>query len=103
MEITMTAMRNLYCLVGALLLLCLVHTTSSANVRGSKMEELKERVLHPTIKPEHRGKTLQEIVGPDATRPRERKLDEPSFGRPTYSYFAVSNIHMSRDDGCIGM
>lgn len=86
-------MRNVYCLMGALLLFNFFHSIDSANVRGSKMEELKERVLHPTIKPEHRGKTLQEILGDDIvedTRPQQRKLNgETMIGQPTYSFFAV--------------
>jgi hypothetical protein len=98
----MATMRNLHCLIAGLLLLCLMHRSDSANVRGSssKLEELKERVLHPNIKPEHRGKTLQQILGDDMvddTRQQyQRKMQgggNPTFGQPTYSYFAVSMHH----------
>ena len=91
----------MYYIVAVLLLCCLLQSSDSANVllRGQQstktMEELKERVLHPTIKPEHRGKTLEQILGKDVAaetqqqqQQRQRKMQ--SVGEPTYSYFAVS-------------
>jgi hypothetical protein len=106
MNLTMTATTMMKMYLTVIVLLCLLGSDYANLLRGnSNMEALKERVLHPTLLPkEYRGKTWADLgVDVDAANQhreqRQRKTQStglPTFGQPTYSYFAVSKSFGNR-------
>ncbi|KAG7338918.1 hypothetical protein IV203_034588 [Nitzschia inconspicua] len=97
MAMTSISAMTMYLFV--IILLCLLGYDDANLLRGqSNMENLRERVLHPTLlSEEFRGKTWTDL-GVDTTaaekhrKQRQRNMQSSgglSFGEPTYSYFAL--------------
>lgn len=101
---TTTTIRMNSWLLLVILLLCLLDSDHANVLRGGNgktMEALKERVLHPKLPSEdHRGKTWKELgVNVQAEEEYRRRQQQerrtqstvglPTFGDPTFSYFAV--------------